>query len=505
MSNTIEQFMWPYQRTFRGTAQVDADKLFGSVDSALAPQIFLIGYRMDGDLSKHPICIEPEQNTILGNRELRPADLNAAFTGASFSFSNSREGQLEYSDRAVGQRVQMRAMRRSLANATANCLNSLHTTTNSSKHFCSATTRVGDYEVLVVLQLAGRAYELYPKLHKAVKDELRICTSLLDGMIDEFLAEHAQRLEGEEPGRDLADRRRDADELMRRAGRQFSLSVGFAASEIEGAHQLFEVCESVAAMKYEGAEGNGSLVVCRRDHPCIDVEVAFQEAIALVEHRGVRKLIEAASGGRCLFTDGKVIYGIGRTADSYSGITEDLYRIAFRRQHAWEVFHDKHLMMRVVNGVPQLPRESGLEKMFVEAFARQFKTSDTRAAKGIWRLVSYAAGLSRGFTVAISTAANDESKRLGGQGVSISPTSLTESLIELATSIDGAVLLTPDGVCHAFGIILDGVASSGGLRSRGSRYNSAARYCAGAQASTLVVIASEDGMVDFLEGGSTSM
>jgi hypothetical protein len=64
------------------------------------------------------------------------------------------------------------------------------------------------------------------------------------------------------------------------------------------------------------------------------------------------------------------------------------------------------------------------------------------------------------------------------------------------TRIDGAVLLTPDCVCHGIGVILDGIATGTGDPGRGARYNSAVRYATTAPAPCVIVIVSEDGMID---------
>ena len=65
--------------------------------------------------------------------------------------------------------------------------------------------------------------------------------------------------------------------------------------------------------------------------------------------------------------------------------------------------------------------------------------------------------------------------------------------------VDGAVILGPDGRCHAFGVILDGDASAGqGDPARGSRYNSAVRYQRTRATRSLLVVISDDGTVDLI-------
>lgn len=76
-------------------------------------------------------------------------------------------------------------------------------------------------------------------------------------------------------------------------------------------------------------------------------------------------------------------------------------------------------------------------------------------------------------------------------------------LIESITSIDGAILMDTDCICHCIGAILDGDFVAKGSMARGSRYNSTCNYIKRRmdfdQKFTGIVI-SEDGMVDAVKG-----
>jgi hypothetical protein len=98
----------------------------------------------------------------------------------------------------------------------------------------------------------------------------------------------------------------------------------------------------------------------------------------------------------------------------------------------------------------------------------------------------------------ISDAPGAEAERLSAQAIGINERILSPEQLKQVTSIDGAALFAPDGTCHALGVILDGVASAQGDRSRGARYNSALRYLSSARAATMIVLVSEDGMIDVL-------
>lgn len=77
----------------------------------------------------------------------------------------------------------------------------------------------------------------------------------------------------------------------------------------------------------------------------------------------------------------------------------------------------------------------------------------------------------------------------------------TEALQRGFADIDGATLFSPDGTCHAAGVILDGKAGMHGDSARGARFNSAWRYVdssADRGIPTLAIVVSEDGMVDLI-------
>ena len=67
------------------------------------------------------------------------------------------------------------------------------------------------------------------------------------------------------------------------------------------------------------------------------------------------------------------------------------------------------------------------------------------------------------------------------------------------SGVDGAVILDRNGYCHAFGVILDGLAAAGqGDSARGSRYNSAILYQRTRAPRSLIVVISDDGTVDLI-------
>lgn len=81
----------------------------------------------------------------------------------------------------------------------------------------------------------------------------------------------------------------------------------------------------------------------------------------------------------------------------------------------------------------------------------------------------------------------------------------SKSVLKQLAAVDGAIFLDFNGMCYAFGIILDGVVKYSGKNSRGSRYNSTKTYTEWIRedlypgTTILGVVKSEDGMVDLFD------
>ena len=96
----------------------------------------------------------------------------------------------------------------------------------------------------------------------------------------------------------------------------------------------------------------------------------------------------------------------------------------------------------------------------------------------------------------ISNSPKAETTRLGKQAMPIDPTRLDPVDIARLGLVDGAVLLGPDGRCHAFGVILYGAATDHGDPARGSRDTT--RRATTARNIALLVVISDDRTVDLI-------
>jgi hypothetical protein len=262
---------------------------------------------------------------------------------------------------------------------------------------------------------------------------------------------------------------------------------------------LFERCAALSAEGYEGGETRGTLLLLPRGHPAVEVLLELREPVPLVATRAARKALELARGDVAPLSDGLAIWGLGRVAHPYDPARQDLFEVRFDGRARWELRHGGEPLFAVAGRPPARPLPT-LERPRFEALAR-----DVLAAGGppalarLWEAVAAALATARGCTVVVSAEAPAEARRLAAQGTPITPRALDPGALQAATGIGGAILLDPAGVCHAIGVILDGIATPHGARSRGSRFNSAANYVRG-RPGTLAVVVSDDGSVDLLAG-----
>ena len=98
--------------------------------------------------------------------------------------------------------------------------------------------------------------------------------------------------------------------------------------------------------------------------------------------------------------------------------------------------------------------------------------------------------------IVVAADAEFEANRLAQQGTAIEPVTMTPELLIRASGIDGTILMDPECVCYAIGVILDGVATPECTPSRGSRFNSGIRYVSMSEAMRLAVVVSDDHTVD---------
>ena len=106
--------------------------------------------------------------------------------------------------------------------------------------------------------------------------------------------------------------RLDHTELLRTAAKSLMYTPAAVGNEMNGLHGLYEACEAISTMTYEGADGVGTIAFSKRTHPAIRLKVELTNPVPLRDFGAVRKLLHLASGRMTLFSDSYVVYGLGR-------------------------------------------------------------------------------------------------------------------------------------------------------------------------------------------------
>jgi hypothetical protein len=488
---TIELFMWGYQTHFQISAKVAAEAIFSRLSQGLDPKVFLVGILNEERQDRHPICLEPEDSGY------EPRMFVNAKEQAMHLEAVDEERHIIHSHSAVQETRLRRLKRKALKNAVQQAVNQFDEYRGVIS-FCSWPILVEGYQVIVVLQLDRKEFHSYYSLTQNMREGFTIATSLLDATIQEFLDHCADALNKPNPGASPSLLDRDYDEIIRAAGKQLMYIPAYATYSFEGLYKLFEACNTISSLKYEGIESVGRMIIAQKSHPNIEVVLSLSNAVELRDYRAVRKLLEMSSGEISLLSDADYIYGLGKTIGVYDQRAEDMFLIQFTKHYTWELVHGNHLLMRTTYGQPELPRVRVDKHKFATDVTRIFSGISTKQITNLWQLVLEAAGQKHGTMVVISAGAAEEAKRLASQATIIEPIQLTEQVMRLVTAIDGAVLIDISSTCYAIGVILDGLASKKGTPARGARYNSAIRYVETSKHPCIAIVISEDGSIDLI-------
>jgi len=374
-------------------------------------------------------------------------------------------------------------------------------------HFCSYPVAIDGYLACVVLQLSKSAYDAAPRLVDSPHPyDHPVQFSLVDHAIGFYLSDCSGELQN--PATHPLRGWKPYTEILRSVGWSIAARAVAVIQDGPMVSELFFACTALASTQYEKRDSIGSIIVSARQHPNVEPVVSLLESVPITELRTSRKLLQLSVPGLSLLFDGDGIYGAGKVVQGYDVQAKNLFTIKFTNPGTWELLHHEQPLMIVVNGNPRLPIPGFPEVEMRHHLTQLFGTLGREAQANLCNLAKAACDQKHGTTFIISSGAVPEAERLQQQCFRLNPLPLTPALMPSLTDIDGAVLLDVDGRCHAIGVILDGrVGVHGtivGNRGRGARFNSAVRYAAdGNCPRSLIIVRSEDGMIDFLPGGET--
>lgn len=494
-SNTIDLFMWGYQRHFQIGVEDAAERVFKKLDPGFQVKAFLLGVLREPSPGWHPVCLEPP---ICG---FVPSDFSTLRTDAAAHRASDGDENL-MSTTEVGMRsIERRRDHRANEAAIINILKRKDPSSEKDYYF-SDFVPVGNYEVGVIISIKHRdglrCYKL-PKSH--AEDRYGVPVSIVDAAAGEFLLECLKSLHVPEPEQVSEWDGSRAEELLRKAGSRLMEVPNFAAQSWGGLYGLFNACNYIASLSYEGAESVGGMIVAKVGHPNVTTTIQLLKPIRIQKYRAIRKLLEVTTTGESILTDGEFVTGFGRVSGVYDPSGSDLFMVRFTGHHKWEVLHDSQPMMVVKHEVPQMPSPSLNRVEFISSCGILFPDIDHGKIDVLYQLALCACKQRHGTILVITPFAKDEAVRLSSQSTEIVPTVASQGILRCVSAIDGAILIDMDGVCHAIGVILDGSAIQEGDTGRGARYNSTLRYIHGMRARDipcLAVVVSEDGTAELM-------
>lgn len=480
--------MWHNQTLFRVSAQLAATGIFSGLDKGLKPEVLILVFKQAEMHEDYKILVDPSDDRF---------DL-AFFREFIFKVIDFEQGEAErykgsghLSENERHTRVvQQQQLRKSLQELL-NEHNLLQQ--NNRLSFSACPVWINDMLVFVALNFNREVYQAHYTLPPQPERQTHLpAVSFLDATVTEFLNDCVKALHDVEyaSGKSILDR--DYSEVLRASGKRFMYTPAGSS------HGLFDACNAISALKYEGTEGIGSMLLAKRKHPDIYQLLTLDTPVPLRDYGSVRKLLELAEGNVRLLSDAVNVYGLGSLKPGYDFSKTEVFLVNFTKHYTWEFVHAGNVMMKVAYGIPSLPKGQLDEQKFHRDLSFTFPKLAEENAQKLWILIQEVTKLRHGTIVVISEGAEEEAKRLARQSFRIEPMVMAPSFIRQLTQIDGAMLLDTSGCCHAIGLILDGLASEHGDAARGARYNSAIRYIETSHHACLAIVVSEDGLINLI-------
>lgn len=489
----IDQFMFPYQQSFRGGLSILAESVFKRLGADISPKVFLVGARSPDSAERHTVCIEPEDG------EWSREPFNNLLDTIESTFRAHPMQSLIYGDEAA-MRDKPENIRRNSVTESVRATLALSDKTGAVRSFCGLSVRVGEYYVVPVIQIPESLFQQFPPLDMCTSDDSRVPRgepSFIHAGISQLLTEATTELSSPEPGRgaffSIFPR---AGEMVRIAASNFMRTPAYAISGQYVPGELFDRFNLISSLMYEGLHGIGHLVLAKPDSLAVEFLIRFKEPVPFREPRWARKILQMASPDVALIADSEVIYGLGRLKASEDGNVQEAFVIDFLDHFHWQLRRGQRVMLTVRYGNATLPQEFVGRERFLENLSRLFPSSSTTSRERLWTVFCAAVNAKHGSMIVVASDAAEEAKRLAQQGTLIEPMALTPEVFNHVSGIDGTVLVDADGVCHAVGVILDGAATPDCAPSRGSRFNSGVRYVSAGNQPRLAIVVSDDRTVD---------
>lgn len=467
MASESNPLMWTHQSQFRVELQNLARSAFESIEFRAAPRAHLVGY----DRQRAVARFEPSSD-LLSHLEV------AALFGA---------------DPVCGPAGESLDRERALALTDA----FEYSVVGSDRHFfVGGAGLVNDrWVVHPVLSIPRARWDQQPALTSTIADRFAVEPGLHHALVREVLTRATGALRQQQAPEGLMFQ--GVEDLVSHAAKALTQSVAVLAGHALPT-TLHSAMDALASHPYEGRTGVGRLLLARDGHPEVNPLLRFSDPIPVHRTAMARKALEMSGEGLFLLCDGAEVFGLGTRVAPSGALDESVFEFHVVSPGTWELIHRGAPLVRVAHTRPKLPQPRISEEDVKDLAARIFPSASEADVAELWRLARLTAEAGHGTMVVVHSNAAAEAQRLHPQARRLRPAQLPTRAVRAVTSIDGAVLVDPQGNCHAIGVILDGAATSSGDEARGARYNSAVRYQHGVGDGCLVLVVSDDGMIDVI-------
>lgn len=486
VSSSEPAVIWGYQSAYRRGTELDVERSLAAIGVKAKPTIFVIGLGPEG--SSPRLVIEQDHRELLATGHFDGIDQRSAEI-----YQDDPDSGVLTGDHRRDDRIRQKDIARAYGSAILQVVQDV--VGDQLRFAISRATVVNGYSIFTVLGVPEILFSQAPQLSSpTIFDRYSIARSLLEATVNELLSRKEVELYQPDAGGRMEDI--NTADVAASAARDLLASVtGLAVDKVRP--DSFDGFNKLATTPYEQRVGIGSVLLAESTSEFVSRSIQFRDPVALSETRACRKLLEmSSSDGESLLLDAYAVYGLGRLNESaYPNDVEGVFEVRITGPGKWDLRHRDNTLMTVEFGAPRLPEGRVERGRFDDICGRILGEYDSEA---LWKLTLASVEAAHGTMLVISDHAQAEAERLQSQATAIEPTPLSDDLVRQVTAIDGAILVDPQGICHSIGVILDGAATAAGDRSRGARYNSAVKYLASAGGQTVILIVSEDGMVNIL-------
>lgn len=329
--------------------------------------------------------------------------------------------------------------------------------------------------------------EQYPEeSRRAEKPWLAYRESVQDTFLDRLVAAFLRAYDEKEEV--------SADTLVRSVGEKYVVTM--LSPKKEGRNlNLPQHLNVLSSLRYEKQENAGTMVVVSAAKQ-LQLDMVLAEPVPIRQYKKARKLFEIASEEVLLVGSCREIYGFTRKRSLDISKELKFMLVQIYGPLHWEVLEYStredvtRSLIYCSNGAYRIRRN---EDPLEEFRSKMRQIYPQAPVERLVPIVSAAMQQKHGTTIVFTAQAEREANRLCKSCFQIQPADISQ-IAHHITAIDGAVLCSPEGICYAIGIILDGMSSESEDISRGARHNSAKRYKVSHRDCVICVISEDGGM-----------